>query len=95
MNNIVGYIYIRKLFNTNAGTDGKIVLDFCRLLMKTPGFLFEERSRSCLPVGFPEHISGTCHFLLSYAHSDVSPDNSEDLDAHVAAGMRQLTLQES
>ncbi|XP_029343407.1 head-specific guanylate cyclase [Acyrthosiphon pisum] len=63
-----------------------------QLLMKTPGFSFEERSRSCLPVGFPEHIPGTCHFLLSYAHPDMSADGATDLDAHVTAGLRQLTL---
>lgn len=56
--------------------------------MKTPGFSFEERNRSCLPTGFPEHIPGTCHFLLSYAHPDVSSDGG--LDAHIDAGLRQL-----
>ncbi|XP_050440363.1 head-specific guanylate cyclase [Adelges cooleyi] len=63
-----------------------------QLLMKTPGFSFEERSRSCLPTGFPEHIPGTCHFLLSYTHPDMSAEVAADLDAHIATGLKQLTL---
>lgn len=65
---------------------------FCRLLMKTPGFSFEERSRSCLPTGFPEHIPGTCHFLLSYVSPEMSDDDERGLDAHIEAGLRKLTL---
>lgn len=64
---------------------------FHRLLMKTPGFSFEERSRSCLPTGFPEHIPGTCHFLLSYVDPDMSSNEGCDLDAHIDAGLRKLT----
>ncbi|XP_050538444.1 head-specific guanylate cyclase isoform X2 [Daktulosphaira vitifoliae] len=62
-----------------------------QLLMKTPGFSFEERSRSCLPAGFPEHIPGTCHFLLSFVHPEMTNEDG-DLDAHISTALKQLTL---
>ncbi|XP_075235002.1 guanylate cyclase 1 soluble subunit alpha 2 [Lycorma delicatula] len=55
------------------------------LLKDYGGFSFEERSRSCLPKGFPSDIPGTCYFLLDYKHCGV-PVNSP-LSDHVSAGM--------
>lgn len=66
---------------------------FClfRCLQQTPGFSFAPRPSECLPVGFPAHIPGTCHFLLGYQHPDL-PAEKASLSEHVEAGVRDLGI---
>ncbi|PNF35758.1 hypothetical protein B7P43_G13045 [Cryptotermes secundus] len=60
-------------------------------LLKTPGFFFAPRPRECLPVGFPAHIPGTCHFLLGYRHPEI-PAECDSLSRHVEAGVQDLGI---
>ncbi|XP_064482214.1 guanylate cyclase soluble subunit alpha-1-like [Ornithodoros turicata] len=59
-----------------------------RLLTYTKGFKLTARARECLPVGFPEHVKGTCYFLDGFQHPDVDP--KEDLDVHIKRAQRDL-----
>ncbi|XP_021940697.1 head-specific guanylate cyclase isoform X2 [Zootermopsis nevadensis] len=60
-------------------------------LQQTPGFSFAPRPSDCLPVGFPAHIPGTCHFLLGYRHPDL-PAECSSLSEHVEAGVKDLGI---
>ncbi|BES91073.1 cyclase alpha 1 subunit [Nesidiocoris tenuis] len=61
-----------------------------RYIKNIPGFKMEARPRHCLPKDFPPRIRGTCHFLNSYAHELVPPD--EGLLVHVKLGIMDIGL---
>lgn len=58
--------------------------------MKTTGFTFEERSRECLPKGFPSNIPGSCHFIKGYHHTNISED--APLDKHIEEGLKDIDI---
>ncbi|XP_053598429.1 head-specific guanylate cyclase [Microplitis demolitor] len=59
-------------------------------LIKTPGFILEERSRDNLPKEIPSSEPGTCHFLNGYRHPGV--DESNPLDAHIQAAVTEYDI---
>ncbi|XP_070183385.1 guanylate cyclase soluble subunit alpha-2-like [Littorina saxatilis] len=62
------------------------------LLLTTPGFQFEPRSREHLPGGFPEHITGIPYFLEDYIHPGVPEDQRDKVD-HVALALEHYKVQ--
>lgn len=68
-----------------------LLISLSRCLQQTPGFSFAPRPSECLPVGFPAHIPGTCHFLLGYRHPDL-PAECSSLSEHVEAGVKDLGI---
>uniref|UniRef100_T1KFI7 guanylate cyclase n=2 Tax=Tetranychus urticae TaxID=32264 RepID=T1KFI7_TETUR len=64
-----------------------------RLLSSRPGFKFTERSRDCLPPGFPPEIPGNGYFVDDYKHSGV--DAKESLAKHIGQALidNQLTFE--
>ncbi|XP_014204807.1 head-specific guanylate cyclase [Copidosoma floridanum] len=59
-------------------------------LMKTPGFILDERSRDNLPKEMPRDTEGTCHFLNNYKHPDV--DENVPLDDHIQAALNEYEI---
>lgn len=70
--------------------DDKNKFFFSRHLIKTPGFILEERSRDNLPKEIPSSEPGTCHFLNGYRHPGV--DESNPLDAHIQAAVTEYDI---
>lgn len=61
------------------------------LLSSTPGFSFTQRSRECLPKGFPSDIEGTPYFLDDYKHPKVT-DPTAHLFDHITAALKELGI---
>jgi len=56
-------------------------------------FTFTERSRDCLPKGFPTDIHGTCYFLDDYQHPRVKQE--AHIFQHISEALNDILTPES